>query len=165
MSSFCPYGTPFEPAELLCLGASSQFRMRIVLCLIRCKQAWEAHTYEIKSPSHHLQAKIPKPQSLILPAMWYSNALVLLSAVAAVSSTLVTNSVARRLEERDTSQIPEGEPIDGNGKGAPILGKSLAEILEEKRAHEEQVEQTTSLTSNSPTISELKARTVASSQI
>ncbi|CZR68499.1 related to oxalate decarboxylase [Phialocephala subalpina] len=51
--------------------------------------------------------------------MRFPNVAVLLSAVTAVSSTPVSDSGAQK---RATSQIAQGEPIDGTGKGAPILG-------------------------------------------
>jgi len=57
--------------------------------------------------------------------MWFPNAVVLLSAAVAVSSTPVTEPGVQHLEKRSGPQFAQGEPIDGTGKGGPILGKCI----------------------------------------
>lgn len=55
--------------------------------------------------------------------MWLSNGIVLLSAAVAVSCNPVADLGAPVLEKRATPQFTQGEPIDGTGKGGPILGE------------------------------------------
>lgn len=38
------------------------------------------------------------------------------------------NALGKVIEERGTAQFTQGEPIDANGKGGPILGMSSGEI-------------------------------------
>jgi hypothetical protein len=66
---------------------------------------------------------IPLNSNLITDAMQFSEIFVLLSAIAAVSSTPLSGSASNTLDKRASPQFTQGEPIDGNGKGAPILGK------------------------------------------
>jgi len=80
-----------------------------------------------------------------------------------LSIALLSSSVAfAAVVKRDSGDgFKNGQPIDGKGKGAPILGTSGKEKLHDLSTHKSQAVPTTRSTSTIPPTSASKAPTLA----
>lgn len=79
---------------------------------------------ELGAPRHFPQIALqPARIAFWLPRMFTDSFPRLASVAQTAIASPLSEDVYAANEKRTTPNFPDGEPIDGKGKGAPILGK------------------------------------------